>query len=156
MGYRNFRYARRVDADIIGVYHDDMTRMLTIDKATANTTKIIGQGVTGDDFLIKANSIDLVPYIQLKGNDDVIIDVPNNKALDIYEGGGAFVSIFESANGCHFHSKKNNVDLFLKTEGSGVVKFGAELTNPGVDRGKLIRMKTADGTELFIKTYNML
>lgn len=45
MGYNHFRYARRVDADTIGIYHEDMTKMLQIDKATADTTTV--KGLTG-------------------------------------------------------------------------------------------------------------
>lgn len=32
MGYNFFRHARRIDADSIGIYHDSLTKFLTLDK----------------------------------------------------------------------------------------------------------------------------
>jgi len=36
MGYEHFKYARRIDADSIGVYHSDLTKFLTLDKGGVN------------------------------------------------------------------------------------------------------------------------
>jgi len=72
MSYDHFRYARRVDADTIGVYKNDMTKLLQIDDATANTIKLKGGSETsGDDLIIYANSTDGRSNITLNANGSI-------------------------------------------------------------------------------------
>ena len=152
MGYNHFRYARRIDADKIGLYHEDLTRLLQINKATANTTIIEGQGVTGDNMVIKANVIDTYPFITLDGNSGLDLDLANNSALYVKEGGSVFIQFSEDGNGCHFKSSKTGVDLFLETTGTGVVKFGTHTgTGDAVSNG-YIATKDSSGNAIKLMT----
>ena len=81
--YNHWRYARRIDADNLGIYHNDGTKMLNIDKGTANLT-IIGGGVTtGDDIQLKCNTVNDYPYIKLLG--DSAIDLRTKNFVRIYK-----------------------------------------------------------------------
>ena len=68
MGFDHFRHARRIDADTIGVYANDMTKLLQIDKATANYTTISGQNASGKSLLIKSSGTNDYPYIRWVDN----------------------------------------------------------------------------------------
>jgi len=49
-----------------------------------------------------------------------------------------------------------NDDIYINPTGTGLVKWGTEQTNAGSDRGELIPMKTAAGTTVYLKTYNLV
>ena len=84
MSYNHFRYARRIDGDVVGLYHGS-TLLAQLSKATAGMTKIYGQGTTGNDLLIGANTIDDYPKITLYGDDTLRMYYKGN--LRIYEEG---------------------------------------------------------------------
>jgi hypothetical protein len=67
MSYQRWRYGRYVDANAMALYHGD-TKVLQLDKGTANLIKIYGGDTTGDDIRIYANTVDAYPQIQLIGN----------------------------------------------------------------------------------------
>jgi len=67
MSYNHFRYARRVDGDNIGLYHGS-TKILNIDKGTANTIIIEGLEATGKLLVLKANETQDNPRLFLDGN----------------------------------------------------------------------------------------
>jgi len=85
MGYEFFRYARHIDADSIGIYHSDLTKMLKIDKGTAGVILIEGSLATGGDLSLKANETDNYPFFRLYGNDDAHFRVASGKAFRIYD-----------------------------------------------------------------------
>ena len=70
MSYDHFNYVRRIDADEIGVYHGS-TKVLNVDKGTANRIELKGGGgTTGDDLYIICNAVDTYPQIRMEGNGD--------------------------------------------------------------------------------------
>jgi len=86
MGYKHFRYARRIDADNIGIYHNDMTKMLNIDKGTASNIILSGGNTTGDYLKLKANTVDTYPYIDLEGADDIECYFQPTQTFKLYDG----------------------------------------------------------------------
>lgn len=67
IGYNHFRYARRIDGDTIGLYHNDMTKLIQLDKATANTITMEGGLGTGKQLSIAANTANAYPSILMIG-----------------------------------------------------------------------------------------
>ena len=53
------------------------------------------------------------------------------------------------------NSADGNGEIWLAT-GTDVVKWGTEQTNAGSSRGELIAMKTAAGTTVYLKTYDLV
>ena len=75
MTYNHFRYARRIDSDNLGIYHNDNTKLLQLDKGTANKLKLYsGLSATGDDFLIYPNTTDTYPNIEMRGASYLILN----------------------------------------------------------------------------------
>lgn len=68
MGLIPFQAVKRLDADTMGIYHNNMTKLLNIDKATADTTTISGQDTALDNLSIRANSSDVYPNILFNGD----------------------------------------------------------------------------------------
>jgi hypothetical protein len=99
MGYNHFRYARRVDGDNLGIYHNDMTKLLNLDKGTANT--IIVTGLTGSSKVLrlKAGTGNAYPYIDLTGG--AHIDIVTGGLVRMGTGN---YHIFDM-NGVHFFNE---------------------------------------------------
>lgn len=88
MGYDHFRYARKIDADNIGIYHNDLTELLRLDKATANVMRMEGGlGVTADKLRVAANTIDAFPIIELWGNSKINLNAAANNDIQITVSG---------------------------------------------------------------------
>lgn len=72
MGYNHFRYARRIDADTIGIYHNDLTKFLTLDKGGVNPVLTIEGAHTLKFGTYSANvateSIGYIPIVDKDGN----------------------------------------------------------------------------------------
>jgi hypothetical protein len=104
MGYNNFRYARRVDANTLGIYHDDMTRLLTIDKTVADKTILTGRNATGSILELKGAYVDATPFIRLAGASAITLNSPlqfdftisNLQARMKSTGGGSSLHFRES------------------------------------------------------------
>jgi len=104
MGFKHFRYARRVDADTIGLYHDDMTKMFSLDKATTNTSRLTGNDLTGKILELKATAANARPLIRMTGNSALLLaaqtqidfTVASLIARMVATGGGASFHIKES------------------------------------------------------------
>jgi len=132
MGYNHFRYARRIDAGAIGIYHNDMVRLLHLDKSVANTTTISGQGITGDNLTVKANTANVYPYFRLAGNSYAILDVGSEFIFKRQGsekarfGSTGAVHLLETttptaiADMCALYTKSDN-ELYFQT-GAGVEK----------------------------------
>ena len=72
MSYNHFRYARKIDADTIGIYKNDLTQLMTMNDGTANTIKYSGgSATTGDELWLSANTTDTYPYIRLDGDNTI-------------------------------------------------------------------------------------
>jgi len=89
MGLIPFNHARRIDADTIGLYTNDLTKLLQLDKATANQTTIEGQGISGDNVQISANTIDTYPKLVLNGLAEIDLMVPAGQNVRVMTGGSA-------------------------------------------------------------------
>jgi len=74
--------------------------------------------------------------------------------INFYEGAGKFIQFYEDGTNDVIEGTTVNNDLFLISNGTGLVKWGTEVVNAGSDRGKLIAMKTAAGTTVYLKTYD--
>lgn len=84
MGYEHFRFARRIDANTIGIYHNDLTKLLQVDKVTGSTSTLKG----GDfSFRIRANTTADDPSIYMEGGQNLIFTVAATKQLHLNIGG---------------------------------------------------------------------
>lgn len=117
MGFDQFNHARRIDADNLDIMHSDMTRLMRMDKATANVMRWEGGGgVTGDKLRIAANIIDAFPIVELWGNGKINLNPPAN----------------------------HNVQL--STSGTGRLQYGTYTAAAATDSTGYIEMDDAGGT----------
>jgi len=88
MTYSHFRYARRIDADTLGIYHNDQTKLLQLDKGTAGRIDLAGGlGTSTNSLKILANTTDARPYIYLGGNVGVDFHAVTGATFRFYYGG---------------------------------------------------------------------
>jgi len=122
MGLIPFNHTRRIDADTIGLYTNDLTKLLQIDKATADTTTIKGQGTTGDNLVIYANTIDSGSKLILAQHSELFAE--HNYDV-IYLGGGTtrWIQIDESGTAIRQLVQVTNYDLDLYPNGTGNVNI---------------------------------
>jgi len=100
MGYSHFRYARRVDGDVIQLVHNDGTQLLKLDKGTANKIFLTGGGgTTGDWLSLYANTTDSKPMINIKGNDGITLGIATGSEVKV---DGASTAHFFNDVGVHF------------------------------------------------------
>jgi hypothetical protein len=70
MSYNHFRYARRVDADQLGIYHG-ASKMLNIDKGTANHIVIEGLTAASKILRLKGCEGSVYSYIDVEGGGNI-------------------------------------------------------------------------------------
>lgn len=102
---------------------------------SGDDTTFYGGENANDDLFLKANSNDVRPYIQMNGNADLYIDVPDGQVVGFKEDDGLFMIFYEDATDDVIEGYTSNNDLFLKPAGSGVVKYGtyASITTEVLD-----------------------
>jgi hypothetical protein len=87
MGYNHFRFARRVDADVMKFMHGT-TELIRLDKGTANITKLTGRNVADDSLYLYGNAADGPAQcsIRLAGDNNMLLNCPNiaDKGFNFY------------------------------------------------------------------------
>ena len=120
MGYDHFRYARKIDADVIGLYHNDMTRMLILDKATANKIQLMsGSSVATDKLILRATNAAATPMIELWGNSKINLNAAlNNDIQFTVSGTGRFrygtQNVIAAETLTHFLPAKDSTGAAIK------------------------------------------
>jgi len=119
----------------VDFFHNDATRLLRLNKGTANQIKMYGGGgTTGDDLIVFTNIVDTYPRFNLYGNSNFRISVPVGSSMQVYEGSGTKMFDFGSeaihmletatptaqANMGAIYTKNDN-ELYFQT-GAGVEK----------------------------------
>lgn len=122
----------------------------------ATKTTIMCGPISGDDLKICANSIDSLPYIELTGLDYVGIDLSDTKVFKLWNAGSTFIEFNKPGASTTQIQTPSDFDLYLKVQGTGLLKYGTETTNAGSDRGKLIAIKTQSGDTVYVKTYDLV
>jgi hypothetical protein len=122
----------------------------------AVTSTLSGGGVAGDNLMIKANAAQSFPYVYLNGGASVHISATGGSKIYLREGHTDFLGFYENGTDEIIEGQTANNDLFLFPNGTGVLKWGTETTNAGSARGELIKMKTAAGTTVYLKTYDLV
>ncbi|RLC68398.1 MAG: hypothetical protein DRH97_03250 [Chloroflexi bacterium] len=149
MGYNHFRFARRVgtavqlhditkatmgtislasngDISILAGTGDDIsfysgaTRSGRIEYAS-NVTIVLGGAVTGDDLILKANTIDDRPYIALEGDSRILLSA--NAQTDFSFGGSLMGRMKPGGDGLGA-----SIHLKETTTPSAVANYGAIYT----------------------------
>jgi hypothetical protein len=92
-------------------------------RKVGTTTSVRPIAATTEAFKIYANSIDATPFITLTGLADVKYDMASGKALFIRCNGADVCYIYGDATDSYYEAITNN-NIFLKTGGTGKVKFG--------------------------------
>ena len=131
MGFSHFRYARRVDGDVIKLVHNDDKELIRLDKGTANKIKLSGSGGTTNDYLLLyPNLVDTAPFISIKGDDNITLVLQAGKVVKI-DGGGSISHYFDSA-GVHFMletttptARTNYGAIYTKTDNKLYFQDGA-------------------------------
>jgi len=102
MTYNHFRYARKVDANNIGIYNGS-SKLLNIDSATANATVIEGLSATGKLLYLKANETDDNPKIILDGNSgNINAQVPLGSDFFGVKQGSSNTIVMYASGSIHF------------------------------------------------------
>ena len=137
MGYNHFRYARKIDADNIGIYHNDLTQLLKLDKGTANAIKLYGGTASGDDLYIYANSTDTTPVIQLAGASFLGFNLAANQPTRIKEAGTTIWQFGDEAGHYSLHFKETTTPTAFANYGALYTKNDNKLyfqTGAGVEK----------------------
>jgi len=147
MGLDRFRHARRIDADAIGVYHNDLEQLLHLDKGTAN--RIIlkgGKGVTGQQLFVYPNLIDTHPRIQMYGTGDFTIYTATTTGFKLANSDGDVVYLNYPSAVPTIQTDIANKDLQLKANGTGRIRFGTHTgTGDAVSNGS-VEIRDEGGT----------
>ena len=86
MAYYHFRNARAIDGNTLGLYNNDLTKILQLDDATANVIKLKGGSATStDDLMIYANTTDAYPYFILYGLGGVNLRLAGGYSFEVRE-----------------------------------------------------------------------
>jgi hypothetical protein len=134
---------------------DGATQFLGVE-LNGTVTEIIGGVLSTDDISIQPNSAVGAPKLTMYGNSYSYYDIPTGSKFYWRSGFTTFLELFESGTDDTIASATANNDFYLQTNGTGVLKWGTEVTNAGSDRGELIKMKTAAGTVVYLKTYDLV
>jgi len=105
--YNHWRYARRIDADNLGIYHNDGTKLLQMDKGTADYIILMGGLGTGKKLVIRANDTDTYPQT-------------------IYQAGDVVNSLASATDRFYVNNTTTNIHIL---DGAGV-HFMAETVTP--------------------------
>lgn len=119
-------------------------------------SKIYGGANTGDDCTWYANDVDTFPKVTLFGNSHIYYYTSATCKHMFLEGSSTFLALFEDGTDEVMEGQTINNDIYIKPNGTGVLKWGAETVNAGSDRGKLIKMKTEAGDTVYLKTYDLV
>jgi len=93
---------------------------------TGSTLTTICLGDTsGDDGCIRANKVNAYPQITLYGGADIYYSCNNGFKHIFRESAVIFLSLYEDGTDDIIEGGTTNNDLYLKPDGSGVVKFGS-------------------------------
>ena len=101
--------------------------------------------------IFESSPLDLTPSVEL-GSAAIALRVVDNIVL---KQSGTLRGYISVGSPLEFITYTNG-DISFKPNGTGLVKFGVETTNAGSDRGKLIKLKTAAGTTVYVKTYDLV
>jgi len=134
---------------------DGATQFLNISLNGA-ITEIIGGTAGTHDLTIQPNSGVGAPKLTMYGNSASYYDIPLAQKFFWRSSFVTFLELYESGTDDTIASATANNDFWLKTNGTGVLKWGTEVTNAGSARGELIKMKTAAGDVVYLKTYNLV
>lgn len=135
--------------------HDGATQLLEVSLNGA-ITQIIGGTLSTHDLTIQPTSGVDSPKLTMYGNSDSYYDIPGSAHFYFRSGFTTFLSFEEDGTDDIIESSTANNDFWLKVNGTGVLKWGTEVTNAGSDRGELIKMKTEAGDTVYVKTYDLV
>lgn len=127
---------------------DNITEALSVTYA-ANVTTVEGGAVTGDDLILKSNSIDTYSKILIEGAGAIRYYSDAGSYHAFYEGALKFLSLYEDGTDDVIEGNTENNDLYFKPNGTGLVKFGAYTASTITHTG-YITMKDAGGTERLV------
>jgi len=115
---------------------DGLNAELRISFATAGITNLYGGIASGDDLCIYCNAVDAQSYLKLFGNGSLWLAVASGGVISLYNGTTAFLDLRYVSPDVMVDSKYDGKNLFLRTTGTGLIKFGtytagAELASIG-------------------------
>lgn len=90
----------------------------------ANATTLEGGGVTGDDFYLKANSIDVRPKITLLGGAGISVDCSTGSGYIFAVNGTNYGGMGYTGGGDFLILSYDNKDIQFTPNGTGKVRFG--------------------------------
>lgn len=93
-----------------------------------------------------ARSLDTKPFINCINTAGIDFDVSLNAAVKFLDNGTEKLRWYEDGNGSTLMAA-NNTDLFLKTQGTGLVKFGTHAALGGEALSGYITITDAAGTD---------
>lgn len=102
---------------------------------------------SGDAVEIYANTTDVIPLLRMTGLGVIEYQCGIGSIIRYTDGTGTYIiDLSLSGTDAVLESKTNNNNLYLKTNGSGVVKFGTHTGSGDVACNGSISIKDAGGT----------
>ena len=151
MAYYHFRNARAIDGDTLGLYNNDLTKLIQLDDATANYITAKGGLATTKGLVLKSNVTDTYPAITLLGNDVMRLATATAQSVCFDENGTIYFKINEQGNVTLESQGNRDIELYT---GTGVVKFGAYTAKAAETYQGYITIKDSGGTSRKLAVYS--
>lgn len=99
-----------------------------------------------DDLTIFPNGTDIAPTIKLNGNESIVLMCKAGSYIALQDaGGGNALKISYATPDCIWESTIADKNIYLKTTGAGVVKFGTYTAGAATDSTGYISILDAAG-----------
>lgn len=87
---------------------------------------------TTDDLYLYSNYADATPYLKLNGAGNLVLATTGGDSVQFYDGLGLLTSLYKSGSDTLIHNLTDAENIFLKTTGTGLVKFGTHVASGDV------------------------
>lgn len=120
---------------------------LEVRKITGGWSMFPPTTTTGDDIIIYPNGTDTTGYIQILGGNTgtILFQAGTTGYFRFLQSGVESIQLKSDATDTTFDSIATNRNLFLKTNGSGVIKFGTYSAGAATDSTGYITILDAAG-----------
>jgi len=130
------------------IYHNNILRFQFDDTPAGNDSSLIGGAVAGYDLILKANSVDAFPLIELEGGSHILCKLASGGLFNVNVNGQSIVNFDDEAGSgyCRIHARQTNSDIKFQPDGTGLVRFGTYAATGDVVCNGYISIKDEAGT----------
>lgn len=120
------------------------TQLLHVTKSGDDIT-LAGGDTSTEDLYISPNSVDTYPQIRLFGNETARFIAKAGQTLEFYEEGIGILRLYDDGTDAVINGLDTNNDMYIKPNGTGVLKFGTHSALAGESVTGYITIKDEDG-----------